>query len=110
MLRQDGSVALIDFGIAKLADPMLNHTRHGEMVGSPYYLSPEQAAGGAASDIYCLGVIFFEMLTGARPYAANRMDVLLAHHLFSPPPRLPPQHAGLRRPARGFRGNSAAPA
>lgn len=99
MLRQDGSVALIDFGIAKLADRTMDQTRHGEIVGSPYYLSPEQAAGGAvsaASDIYCLGVIFFEMLTGERPYAADRMEVLLAHHLFSPPPRLPPRHAALQ--------------
>ena len=99
MLRQDGSVALIDFGIAKLADPLLDQTLHGEIVGSPYYLSPEQAAGGAvsaASDIYCLGAIFFEMLTGGRPYAADRMEVLLAHHLFSPTPRLPPRHAALQ--------------
>ena len=99
MLRQEGSVALIDFGIAKLADHKLDHTLHGEIVGSPYYLSPEQAAGGAvsaASDIYCLGVIFFEMLTGERPYAADRMEVLLAHHLFSPPPRLPARHAALQ--------------
>ena len=69
MLRQDGSVALIDFGIAKHADHGLGHTLQGEIVGSPYYLDPEQAAGrpvNAASDIYCLGVIFYEMLTGAR--------------------------------------------
>lgn len=94
MLRQDGSVALIDFGIAKHAEHALGHTIHGEIVGSPYYLSPEQASGrpvSAASDIYCLGVIFHEMLTGERPYAADRVEVLLAQHLFSPTPRLAPQ-------------------
>lgn len=99
MLRKDGSVALIDFGIAKHADHGLGHTLHGEIVGSPYYLSPEQAAGravSAASDIYCLGVIFHEMLTGTRPYAADRVEVLLAQHLFSPPPRLAAQHSAMQ--------------
>lgn len=95
MMRRDGTVALIDFGIAKHSGNGLGHTLHGEIVGSPFYLSPEQAAGkpvSAASDIYCLGVIFHEMLTGKRPYTADRMEVLLAQHLFSPPPRLAPQH------------------
>jgi serine/threonine protein kinase len=99
MLRQDGSVALIDFGIAKHADHALGHTMHGEIIGSPYYLSPEQASGqpvSAASDIYCLGVIFHEMLTGERPYAADRVEVLLAQHLFSPTPRLAPQHSTMQ--------------
>jgi len=99
MMRQDGSVALIDFGIAKHTDHALEHTLHGEIVGSPHYLSPEQAAGravSAASDIYCLGVIFFEMLTGQRPYAADRVEVLLAHHLFSPPPQLTAQHGAMQ--------------
>lgn len=99
MMRRDGTVALIDFGIAKHADNGLGHTLHGEIVGSPYYLSPEQAAGkpvSAASDIYCLGVIFHEMLTGKRPYTADRMEVLLAQHLFSPPPRLAAEHSDMQ--------------
>ena len=99
MLRQDGSVALIDFGIAKHADHALGHTLHGEIVGSPFYLSPEQAAGRAvspASDIYCLGVIFYEMLTGARPFAADRVEVLLAQHLFSAPPQLAFRHSPMQ--------------
>jgi DNA-binding response OmpR family regulator len=99
MMRRDGTVALIDFGIAKHANHGMDHTLHGEIVGSPYYLSPEQAAGkpvSAASDIYCLGVIFYEMLTGQRPYTADRMEVLLAQHLFSPPPRLAAQHSDMQ--------------
>ena len=70
MMRRDGTVALIDFGIAKHADHAMGHTLHGEIVGSPLYLSPDQAAGrpvSAASHICCLGVIFHEMLTGQRP-------------------------------------------
>lgn len=48
MMRRDGTVALIDFGVAKHADHAMGHTLHGEIVGSPYYLSPEQAAGRSA--------------------------------------------------------------
>ena len=90
MLRADGSVALIDFGVAKHAQ-QLEHTQHGEIVGSPYYMSPEQAAGlpvSPASDIYCLGVIFFEMIAGYRPFVAEQLEVLLYKHIHTPPPRL----------------------
>jgi serine/threonine protein kinase/CheY-like chemotaxis protein len=91
MLRADGSIALVDFGIAKHCDIDFGHTLHGEIVGTPSYLSPEQAMGRAvsdATDIYSLGVIFFEMLTGARPYTADKLEALIAQHLFSPAPRL----------------------
>jgi serine/threonine protein kinase len=90
MLRADGSVALIDFGVAKHAQ-QLEHTQHGQIVGSPYYMSPEQAAGlpvSPASDIYCLGVIFFEMIAGYRPFVAEQLEVLLYKHIHTPPPRL----------------------
>jgi serine/threonine protein kinase len=91
MLRADGSVVLADFGIAKLCEIEFGHTLHGEIVGTPSYLSPEQAMGkpvSHATDIYSLGVIFFEMLTGARPYAAEKLEALLGQHLFAPSPRL----------------------
>jgi serine/threonine protein kinase len=91
MLRAEGSVALVDFGIAKLCEIEFGHTLHGEIVGTPSYLSPEQAMGkpvSPATDIYSLGVIFFEMLTGARPYAAEKLEALLGQHLFAPSPRL----------------------
>jgi serine/threonine protein kinase len=94
MLRADGSVALIDFGVAKHVGQDLEQTQQGDIVGSPYYLSPEQAAGrpvSPASDIYSLGVIFFEMVSGKRPYAADHMEALLYQHVNSPPPRFEPK-------------------
>lgn len=90
MLRADGSVALIDFGVAKHIGQDLEQTQQGDIVGSPYYLSPEQAGGrpvSPASDIYSLGVIFFEMVSGKRPYAADHMEALLYQHVHAPPPR-----------------------
>lgn len=92
LLRADGSVALADFGIAKYHEAKLALTMHGEIVGSPSYLSPEQAAGRpitAGSDLYSLGVLFHEMLVGAKPYIADRIEAILALHLFAPTPCLP---------------------
>jgi CheY-like chemotaxis protein len=102
MRRGDGSVALADFGIAKsLAgqDFALTQTRHGEIVGTPYYLSPEQAGGDPitpSSDLYSLGVLLHEMLTGQRPYRADSLQELLALHMNAPVPQLPAAHAGLQ--------------
>jgi|JI10StandDraft_1071094.scaffolds.fasta_scaffold26701_3 serine/threonine-protein kinase PpkA len=103
MLRLDGTVALADFGIAKsllqLESLELTQTRHGDVVGTPYYLSPEQAAGRDTSpqtDFYSLGIMMFEMLAGKRPFRAETLEQLLAHHLHAPTPALPPQHLGLQ--------------
>jgi len=96
MLRPDGTVVLADFGVAKplQSDAALGlaQTLHGEVVGTPYYLSPEQAKGGTitpASDLYSLGVMFFEMLAGARPFTGETLELLLAQHLTAPAPSLP---------------------
>ena len=92
MLRGDGVLVLADFGIAKQASTALTRTRHGEVYGTPYYMSPEQAGGLAIdgrSDQYSLGVIFHEMLTGAKPFTAARAEALVYQHLHSDTPILP---------------------
>ena len=83
MLRADGSVAIIDFGLAKQSGLKVEITGTGEIFGTPYYMSPEQGHGqelDARSDLYSLGVIFYEMLTGKKPFlAATPMAVIYMH-------------------------------
>lgn len=93
MLREDGSLALIDFGLAKHMRLQQEITDSGEIFGTPYYMSPEQGRGNDVdhrSDIYSLGVIFYEMLTGQKPYrASNAMGIIFKHSEASIPV-LPP--------------------
>jgi class 3 adenylate cyclase/tRNA A-37 threonylcarbamoyl transferase component Bud32 len=92
MARADGSIVLADFGIAKRLDDERFRTRHGELYGTPYYVSPEQIEGDPAtaqSDIYSLGIIFHEMLTGQRPFEAESVSGLIALHVSAPRPKLP---------------------
>jgi len=91
MIRQDGSLAIADFGIAKRVGDVHGPTRHGDVMGTPYYLSPEQALGLQAdhrADIYSLGVMFYEMLAARRAYTADSAMGLLHQHAHSPVPML----------------------
>ena len=91
MIRADGSLGLADFGIAKQLESGINRTKHGEVFGTPYYLAPEQALGlpvDQRTDIYSLGVVFFEMLTGKRPFQADNAQALMYQHVNAPIPRL----------------------
>ena len=92
MFRDDGTIALVDFGSARRdADPVAK-TLAGVVIGTPYYLSPEQALGGTAderSDLYSVGVMFYELLTGQRMYAAGSLVALFEMHKNAPIPKLP---------------------
>jgi serine/threonine protein kinase len=96
MLRRDDSVALIDFGLAKRMRLEMEITDSGEIFGTPYYMSPEQGHGNGIdlrSDIYSLGVIFYEMLTGKKPFRAETAMGIIYLHAKAPVPLLPPRFA-----------------
>ena len=88
-------VKLLDFGVAKLIDATLDDasmvkSSAGVVVGTPDYMSPEQAIGEAVdarSDIYALGVILFEMIASQRPFEAQSAREVMVKHLVTPPPR-----------------------
>jgi serine/threonine-protein kinase len=90
--RRDGSdlVKLLDFGIARSAqDSRL--TGVGEVFGTPQYMAPERITSidaGGSQDLYALGVIFFEMVTGTLPFDANDVPSFLLKHLKEPPPTI----------------------
>jgi serine/threonine protein kinase len=81
------SVRVVDFGLAKLlADAGAAAT--GAVVGTPYYMSPEQCLGeplDARSDVYSLGAMFYEMLSGKRPFEETTVSGVINRHLYEPP-------------------------
>ncbi len=92
MLRADDRLALIDFGVAKLRNSATDLTSLGEIFGTPYYMSPEQGDGAPVderADIYSLGVVFHEMLTGRKPYIAATPVGVIWKHRHAPRPLLP---------------------
>jgi serine/threonine protein kinase len=100
MFREDGTIALVDFGSARRdADPVAK-TLAGVVIGTPYYLSPEQALGGTAderSDLYSVGVMLYELLTGQRMYAAASLVALFEMHKNAPIPKLPDEFSRHQR-------------
>jgi serine/threonine protein kinase len=96
MLREDNSPVLIDFGLARRSMDDAGTTGAGQVLGSPYYISPEQSQGlrvDARTDLYSLGVMFYEMLTGQRPYSGKTAMEIMAQHASAAVPRLPPKVA-----------------
>jgi serine/threonine protein kinase len=95
MYRDAHTPVLTDFGIAKQQDASATRlTQTGMLVGTPTYMSPEQINAlevDGRSDLYALGVLFYELLTGAPPFAGDTPIAVLMAHLTQPPPALPAQ-------------------
>ena len=100
VLTGDGTVKVMDFGLAKQSLVDCDLTLEGQTIGTPKYLSPEQASGGAVdvrSDIYSLGVKMYEMLAGRPPFdGATPMEIMLKH-VREPIPALPLTQPGAPR-------------
>jgi eukaryotic-like serine/threonine-protein kinase len=97
LFRDNGRPVLVDFGLAKSVSAATTLTRHGEVIATPRYMSPEQCLGRPAdhrSDLYSLGAIFYEMLSGRRLYEAEGPAGLVYQHVHGPIPRLPARLAG----------------
>ena len=91
MFRGDDSLAIADFGISKKLYSPLEMTTLGKVLGTPHYLSPEQGQGKKVdqrSDIYSVGVLFYELLIREKPYTANTPAALIYQHINAQLPRL----------------------
>jgi serine/threonine protein kinase len=101
LFREDGAPVLTDFGIARAVDVGTSLTVAGMLVGTPAYMSPEQVKGldlDGRTDIYSLGMVFYEMLTGAVPFRTDSDSTLsiAMKHLSEILPPLPPEHSHLQ--------------
>ncbi|HEY7127270.1 MAG TPA: serine/threonine-protein kinase [Ktedonobacterales bacterium] len=89
LLDAQGRPYLADFSIARLMDTLTRLTMSGQAMGTPAYMSPEQADGknvGVAADVYSLGVVVYELVTGRLPFQANSLPEFIKKHANEPPP------------------------
>jgi serine/threonine-protein kinase PpkA len=99
LLRDDTSSALTDFGIARAADSATRMTRTGAVIGTPHYMSPEQARGRTVdgrADLYSLGIVLYELLMGRVPYNADDSLAVGIMHITQPVPVLPEHLSALQ--------------
>jgi len=92
LIRDDNTLAISDFGIARVMGKSYGLTLQGVILGSPYYMSPEQIDNTTIdhrSDLYSLGAVFYEMLTGKKPYRGDSLMKIFYSHLNDPTPKLP---------------------
>ncbi|TAJ81679.1 MAG: hypothetical protein EPO42_02005 [Gallionellaceae bacterium] len=92
MLRSDGTPVLGDFGVARRIVKARHYNTVDYVVGTPYFMSPEQALGEAEderTDIYSMGGVFYNMLTGEKPYQGVTLEDIVRQHLHAPIPKLP---------------------
>lgn len=100
LFRRDGTAMLVDFGIVKAVDSTTKTSKTWMSVGTPYYMSPEQISGkdlDNKADIYSLGVVLYEMLTGKVPYDGANFISISMKHLQEPVPRLPKSLSNYQR-------------
>ena len=89
MVGRDGRIVITDFGIARALQGSGSSDQNGEFIGTPEYMSPEQAEGGAIdarTDIYSLGIVLYEMVTGTLPFSTPNPLTTAAARLLRPPP------------------------
>jgi serine/threonine protein kinase len=99
LLREDGSIAFNDFGLARQLGLESDITGAGAIFGTPHYMSPEQGRGlplDERSDLYSLGIVLYEMLTGTKPFQAETPLAVIYKHANEPVPALPEDLAHLQ--------------
>ncbi len=100
LFRKDGTPVLVDFGIVRAADSTTRLTKTGVAIGTPFYMSPEQIGGldiDCRADLYSLGVVLYEILTGQVPYGGTDVISISLKHLNEPIPKLA-EHFGRYQP------------
>ncbi len=91
ILRDDGKVVVVDFGLARREDESMKLTAEGAILGTPHYMSPEQVQGQTVdgrADIYAVGACLFHLVTGKPPFSAASIVALLRKHIDERPPSL----------------------
>ncbi len=99
MLRNETTPVLTDFGAARMLARRTIYGKDGSIVGTPTYMRPEQITGqplNGSSDLYALGILFYELLTGVLPYPGGSISEIASQHLFAQIPKLPDELAMLQ--------------